>query len=74
VLHRAYRASLDLEAPQPVDVVAGLDQHLDRHRAPKSSVDGAIDLSHSARAERREDLERPESGAGGECHSVSRGF
>src|SRR5476651_2357816 len=43
-------------------------QDLDRDFSSKSRVSGFVDLSHSARAKRREDLVRAELRAGGESH------
>ena len=43
-------------------------QDLDRHRALQPRVPRPIHLSHPARADRRDDLVRSESGAGGKRH------
>ena len=63
-------ARLLLEAAQAVRVrrqVAGQD--LDRDVAPEARVAGAVDLSHAARTEGRDDLVRTETHAGTECHA-----
>src|SRR6266480_4257514 len=44
-------------------------QNLDRDGPVKACVACTIHLSHPARSKRRNDLVRPESGAGGQCHS-----
>src|SRR5262249_39975950 len=43
-------------------------QDLDRHLAPEARIARPVDLAHSSRAERREDLVRPETGARGKAH------
>ena len=56
---------LALEAGQTVGVVReGLGQRLDRDVAAESRVARAIDLTHAAGAERREDLVGAEAGTG----------
>ena len=63
VVQRPGRLRLLLEAPQAVRVlrVRG-GQDLDRDVALQPRVAGAIDLAHPARADRAEDLVRPETG------------
>ena len=58
----------------PLETLARLDrrrqvrrQHLDRHRAIQARVLRPVDLSHSACANRREKLVRPETGSRGKC-------
>ncbi len=48
-------------------------QHLDRHLAVEARVPGAVDLAHSAGADRRGDLVRTEPGAGIKCHGTVEG-
>ena len=62
-------ARLLLEAAQPVGALGEGDrQHVDRHLPVQADVAGAVDLPHAARADWRDDLLRPEAGAGGEGH------
>jgi hypothetical protein len=51
-----------------------IGQDLDGDFAAQPRIPGAIDLPHAARAQRREDLVRPETDAGGKCHGVLIGF
>jgi hypothetical protein len=61
VVQRGGRAGLFLEALEPFLVRSERGRKdLDRDVAPEPGVPRAIDLSHAARAERREDLVRPE--------------
>ena len=45
-----------------------LGQDLDRDNAIETRVARFVDLAHAARAERRDDLVRAETGAGGKRH------
>ena len=63
------RLRLALEPRERVGIGRdGLRQHLDRDVAIQLPVARAVDLPHSARAQRREDLVGAEAGAGGERH------
>ena len=56
-----------LEPAEPVGIGRGLRmQDLDRDFPPKSLVARAVDLPHPARAQRRQDLVRPQPDSGGE--------
>ena len=75
MVQRRGGARLLLEALAALGVGRELRREdLDRDVAAEAGVAGAIDLSHPARADRREDLEGPELGAGGECHSCVAGI
>jgi len=72
VVQESRRPRLLLEPPQAVRIRReGHRQHLDRDVAPQARILRAVDLPHPAGADRREDLVRPESGAGGETHFAS---
>src|SRR5207245_981199 len=61
--------SLLLEALQAPGVRGKLHrQDLDRDLAAEPGVAGAIDLAHSARTERSEDLVMAQPGSDGKCH------
>jgi len=62
---------LVLEAGEGVGVLRDLvGQHLDRHVTLEPRVPRPINLAHSARAERNNDLVWPEARARGEAHAV----
>jgi len=64
VIQRGEDARFALEACKAIGVrCEGGRQDFDRHLATELRVSGAIDLAHSARAERREDLIRTEATA-----------
>jgi hypothetical protein len=72
VVERGGRAGLVYEAGAAGRIrepIRGED--LDRHLAPESGVGGAVDLAHPARAERRQDLVRTETMAGGQSHHLT---
>ncbi len=53
-----------LEATETVGILRKRrGQDLDRHLAPEPRITRSVDLSHSARAERREDFVRAEPGS-----------
>ena len=55
--------TLPNNAMQPTVVAGEPARHdLDRHVAAEPDIPGAIDLTHAARAERRDDLVRAEAG------------
>jgi hypothetical protein len=63
------------EAPQPVFISSErCGQQFDRDLPIHTSVTRAIDLTHPARAERREYFVRAESSLFGECHSTNSNF
>ncbi len=69
VVQDSGRARLLLEPAEPVRVVReGRGQHLDGHVAPEPRILRAIDLSHPARAERRNDFVGAEARTGRERH------
>jgi hypothetical protein len=51
-----------------------IGQDLDSDFAVEPRIPGAIDLAHAARAQGREDLVRPETGADGNGHGMLSGF
>ncbi len=62
-------ARLLLEAAQPVRIIGeGPRQDLHRDVPLQPNVAGPVDLSHAARADRRDDLVRSEPGTGGKAH------
>ena len=65
VIERRDRARLALEARAPIRRRAANSwrQDLDGHSPVQPRVAGAVDLAHAARAERPDDLVRPEAGA-----------
>ena len=68
---RRDRLRLALEAGQRVGIGGdGLREDLDRDVAVELRVPRAVDLSHPARAQRREDLVGAEAGAGDEGQCV----
>ena len=69
MIERGGRVRLALEAPEPLGIGRQRrGQHLDRDVAPEPRVAGAIDLAHSTRAERRDDLVGTQARSGGEAH------
>ena len=61
MIERCERAGLALEARQPFMVVGkAFGQHFQRHVAIELCIAGAVHLTHSARANRRDNLVRPE--------------
>src|SRR5687767_15335280 len=72
---RRDRLRLALEPGERVGIGRdGLRKYLDRDVPVELPIPSPVDLPHSARAERCEDLVRPETGPGGECHGKTQGF
>ncbi len=68
---RGDRARLALEAHAPVFVLGQLRrQDFDRDCAIEARVAGAIDLSHAAGADRRDDFVGTEPRSAGESHAI----
>ena len=71
VVERRHDFRFALEARAHVRIRAQvLGQHLDRHLAAESRVARAVDLTHSSRAQRGEDLVRTELRSGSERHAA----
>jgi hypothetical protein len=69
VIERGEEPGLAAEACESLRIAGEVHwQHLDRHVAVESHVPGPIDLTHPARAERREDLVGAVLRAGNERH------
>ena len=63
-----------LEAAETVGVGGDLGaENLDRDPTPEPRVTGAVDLPHAAGPEKTDDLVRPKTRGGRQCHNVSRG-
>ena len=72
MVERGGRARLLFESLQALRVVREVGgKDLDRHVAPEARVIGPVDLSHPARAERREDLVGAEARSGRKCHPIT---
>jgi hypothetical protein len=66
------RAGLLLEAEASRAILGdGLRQHLDRDLAAELRVPRPVHLAHPSRAERRDDLVRPQAGSGCDGHQRS---
>ena len=71
MVDRGEDLGLALEAGDPVGVGGeGFENDLDRDLASEARVPRSVDLSHSPRAQRRQDLVGAEAGAGGDGHGV----
>ena len=69
VVQDARRPRLRLEALQAIRILRERRrQHLDRHLAPEPRVARAVDLSHPAGADGRENFVGTELATGGKCH------
>ncbi len=65
MVQRRDRAGLALEARTPIGIAGQFArQHLDRHRAIEARVARAVDLPHSAGAQRADDFVRAEPRSG----------
>jgi hypothetical protein len=72
VVERAGGTSFLLEASNTLGVARCLAAHdLDRDVAPEAGIARAVDLAHTARAERGDDLVGTEPGPGSQRHRVS---
>ena len=70
MVERRKDARFTLEAGQAIAIRAdGVRQHLDRDLSSELGVAGAVNLAHSARPDRREDLVRTDPPTGLEAHS-----
>ena len=70
MVERGEHLRFPLEARHPIAIEGnGSGQDLQRNVASELAVACAIDLTHPARAENRDDVVRPEPGAGREKHS-----
>ncbi len=75
VVERPGRTRLVLETTESIRILRERRrQNLDRDVAPEPRVARPVDLSHAARAERREDLVRTEAGAGRNRHADNEFF
>lgn len=73
MIQRPGGLGLVLETTHSVGIVGQTGwQNLDRDVPRQTFVAGPIHLAHPSRAERREDLVRPEPGTGGKRHPESR--
>ena len=71
VLERRQRPRLCLEATQTSGLPRGLvGKNLDRHFSAEAAVAGAVDLSHAAGADRRQDLVGSQPGSGLQWHDA----
>ena len=65
VIERCQRPGLSFEACQSIGIAGErFGQHLDGDVASEARVAGAVDLSHTTRAEDREELVVAQTGAG----------
>jgi len=71
---RRDRLRLALEPGQRVGIGRNRRREdLDRNVAVELSIPRPVDLPHSTRAQRREDLVGAEAGAGGKCYRITAG-
>ena len=69
MIERREHFGLALKPRQPLAIVSDIGgQHLDRDLALQLGIPGAIDLAHSAGAERRYDFVRTQLSAGRQGH------